>query len=231
MTPKAFISYSWTTPAHQAVIKRWAERLLADGIDVVLDIFELKEGHDKFAFMERMVTDTSVTHVLMMCDKTYAEKADVRKAGVGTESQIISKEVYEKVDQSKFIPLICNLDVKGDPYLPTLLKSRIWIDFSNDEAVNKNWEQLVRLLHGKPLHIKPGIGKAPAYLRDDQAIASPAIAKFSAFKQAFLRVGLQFRYIGKTSSIHVSSTPTVCVCERSRRLKISVSRCSLIAKN
>ena len=57
----------------------------------------LRKGHDKFAFMERMVTDKSVTHVLVVCDKTYSQKADARKAGVGTESQIISKEVYEKV--------------------------------------------------------------------------------------------------------------------------------------
>src|ERR1700676_816899 len=107
MKPKVFISYSWTSQSHQEFVISCAERLIADEVDVVLDVYELKEGHDKYAFMERMVTDKSVTHVLVFCDKVYAEKADARKAGVGTESQIISKEIYEKVDQAKFIPLIC----------------------------------------------------------------------------------------------------------------------------
>jgi hypothetical protein len=54
-----------------------------------------------------MVTDQDVTHVLVISDKTYAQKADARRKGVGTESQIISKEVYDKVEQSKFIPIVC----------------------------------------------------------------------------------------------------------------------------
>ncbi len=122
MTPKVFISYSWTSKAHQALIQQWAERLISDGIDVVLDLFDLKEGQDKYAFMERMVTDSGVTHVLVFCDKLYAEKADARRAGVGTESQIISKEVYEKVGQSKFIPIACEITGKGGPCLPALLQ-------------------------------------------------------------------------------------------------------------
>ncbi|MGB2865026.1 MAG: SEFIR domain-containing protein [Sedimentisphaerales bacterium] len=187
MKPKVFISYSWTSPGHQALVKQWADLLLADGVDVVLDIYDLKEGHDKYAFMERMVTDVGVTHVLVVCDKIYSEKADARKAGVGTESQIISREVYEKVEQSKFIPIVCEVDEKGNPFLPAFLKSRIWIDFSTPEAVNENWEQLIRVLYGKPLHQKPKPGKTPAYVGDDSASpSSPAISKYNAFKQAIL---------------------------------------------
>lgn len=187
MTPKVFISYSWTSPGHQATIKRWAEQLLADGVDVVLDLFDLKEGADKYHYMEKMVTDPTITHVLVFSDKAYAEKADARKAGVGTESQIISKEVYDKVEQSKFLPIACELDEHGNPYLPTFFKSRIFIDFSTPEAANANWEQLIRVLHGKPLHVKPALGKPPAYLRDEAAPASPAISKFHVLKQAILQ--------------------------------------------
>ncbi|MHB9009195.1 MAG: SEFIR domain-containing protein [Limisphaerales bacterium] len=187
-SPKVFISYSWSSAAHQAVVKGWADQLVADGVDVVLDLYELKEGHDKYAFMERMVTDETVTNVLVVCDKAYSEKADARKAGVGTESQIISKEVYDKVDQSKFIPLVCEFDTAGNPYLPTFFKSRIWIDFSSPETANENWEQLLRLLFGKPVHQKPQLGKPPAYVTDDSALpSSPAIAKYSALKQAVLQ--------------------------------------------
>lgn len=188
MQPKVFISYSWSSLGHQSLVQQWAEQLVADGIDVVLDIYDLKEGYDKFVFMERMVTDPSVTHVLVICDKAYSEKADARKAGVGTESHIISKEVYEKVEQSKFIPIVCEFSDDGNPFLPTFLKSRIWIDFSSPEAVNGNWERLVRLIFGKPLHEKPKLGKPPAYITNDTASpSSPAITKFNAFRQALLQ--------------------------------------------
>src|SRR6185295_5935405 len=100
--PKAFISYSWSSAAHEQWVVELAEKLNSDGVHVLLDKWDLKEGHDKFAFMERMVTDPEVEKVLMICDQLYAEKADGRKGGVGTESQIISPEVYAKVDQEKF---------------------------------------------------------------------------------------------------------------------------------
>ena len=59
--------------------------------------------------MERMVTDPTVTKVLIFSNKSYAEKADARQHGVGTEAQILSAELYGKVQQEKFIPIVCNL--------------------------------------------------------------------------------------------------------------------------
>ncbi len=168
------------------MVKEWADRLLAEGVDVILDIYDLKEGHDKNAFMEKMVTDKGVTHVLVICDKGYADKADARKKGVGTESQIISQKVYEQVEQSKFIPIVTQFGDDDRPYLPTFLASRIWIDFSSLEAINSNWERLIRLLHGKPIHEKPKLGAAPAFLNESEIPISPARAKFQSLKQAIL---------------------------------------------
>ena len=166
---------------------------MENGVEVILDQYDLKEGHDKYAFMEKMVTDESVTHVLVICDQKYAEKADARKAGVGTESQIISQELYSKVEQSKFVPIFAELSPTGEPYLPVFIKSRIGINFSSPELVNANWEQLIRSLFGKPLFQKPPIGKVPAFISEDSpAVSNPAISRFTTFKQAFLqgRTGL-----------------------------------------
>lgn len=186
-TPKAFISYSWTTPKFREQVRAWADRIANDGVEIILDEYDLKEGHDKYAYMESMVADPSVTHVLMFSDKRYAEKANARRAGVGTESQIISKEIYDKVAQSKFVPIVCELDENGAPYLPVFASSRIYIDFSSDEAVNRNWEGLIRLLHGKPLHQKPKVGKPPAYITEDTtAPSNPASGKFAVFKNAYI---------------------------------------------
>jgi hypothetical protein len=136
--------------------------------------------------MEKMVTDRSVTHVLVFSDKEYAEKANARKAGVGTESQIMSKEIYEKVDQKKFIPLVCEWTPDGEPYLPAFFQPRKWIDFSSPERVNENWDQLIRALYGKPLYTKPALGKPPSYLLDDEKIPLPTLGKFAALRQAIL---------------------------------------------
>src|SRR5438046_544322 len=125
MPPKVFISYSWSSPEHEAWVLEFASSLVESGVDVVLDKGDLKEGHDKFAFMERMVTDAEITKVLVVCDRGYAEKADIRKSGVGTESQIISAEVYAKADQSKFVPIVTELDEAGKAALPTYLRGRI----------------------------------------------------------------------------------------------------------
>lgn len=144
--PRAFVSYSWSSQEHQERVRAWADRLMGDGVDVVLDVYDLKEGSDKYAFMERMVTDSTVSHVLVFCDREYARKADDRSAGVGVESQIISKEIYDKVEQSKFIPIVCEFNESGEAFLPAFVKSRIWLDFSTEEKANASWERLIRLL-------------------------------------------------------------------------------------
>ena len=46
----------------------------------------------------------------------------------------------------------------------------------------------MRVLYGKPLHEKPKVGKAPAYVREDSgAPASPVGSKFAALRQAVLQ--------------------------------------------
>ncbi len=57
---RLFISYSWSTPEHEDWVLRLATELRESGIDVILDKWNLKEGHDAFAFMEKMVSDKDV---------------------------------------------------------------------------------------------------------------------------------------------------------------------------
>lgn len=187
MDPKVFISYSWSSPEHRINVKSWADNLINDGIDVVIDIYDLTEGQDKYAFMERMVTDQSISHVLIFIDHKYANKANTRKDGVGTESQIISKEIYEKVDQSKFIPIVCEFDESGKPYLPAYLQTRIYIDFSTPEAVIINWEHLIRRIYGKPSDEKPKLGTPPNYITSDIKVPHSHIyLKYNLLKHAIL---------------------------------------------
>jgi hypothetical protein len=146
---KTFISYSWTSGEHQQWVIDLATQLRENGVDVILDKWDLREGQDATVFMERMVTDTSVRKVIMVFDQVYAEKSDKRAGGVGTETQIISAEVYDKVDQTKFVGVASELDAEGKPYRPVYYKSRIYIDLSSDEIYASNFEQLLRWIFDK----------------------------------------------------------------------------------
>lgn len=166
--PKLFISYSWSTPEHEDWVLRLATELVESGVDVILDKWDLKEGNDSNAFMEKMVTDKDVGKVIIVCDPVYALKADNRTGGVGTETQIITAEIYQSVAQNKFVAVIAQKDEQGKTFVPTFYKSRIHIDLSDDDLYAKNFEQLLRWIYNQPLNIKPKVGKKPAFL--DEAV-------------------------------------------------------------
>lgn len=180
--PKAFISYSWTSPEHENWVLELAKDLADNGVHVIIDKWDLREGADKFAFMEKMVTDESIRKVIIVCDQVYAEKADGRHGGVGTETQIISREVYEQVDATdrsqKFVAVIAEKDENGKAYIPTYLKPRIYIDLSDSGLWAENFEKLVRWIFDKPLHQRPEIGKPPTYLLADEKINLRTASRF-----------------------------------------------------
>lgn len=176
--PKLFISYSWSDPTHEQWVIDLATELRESGVDVILDKWDLKEGHDAVAFMEKMVTDPDIKKVAIITDKTYSEKADGRAGGVGTETQIISKEVYDNQEQDKFVSVVSQKNENGKPYLPTYYKSRIYIDLSEPDNYGENFEKLLRWIFDKPLYLKPEIGKTPSFLEEEQSISLGTSASF-----------------------------------------------------
>ncbi len=147
-------------------------------MDVILDKWDLKEGHDAIVFMEKMVSDPAVGKVVMVCDETYARKSDGRSGGVGTESQIISKEVYDNTSQDKFVAVVTQKDDSGKPFVPTYYKSRIHIDLSEPDSYTQNFEQLLRWIFDKPLYLKPEIGKPPSFLANGPQISLGTTSQF-----------------------------------------------------
>lgn len=169
--PKLFISYSWSSLEHQEWVLRLGTELRESGVDVILDKWDLKEGHDANAFMEKMVSDESIKKVIIVLDQQYSEKANKRTGGVGTETQIISAEVYESVDQNKFVAVISSRDSEGKAKLPIFYKSRIYIDLSDENLYESNFEQLLRWIYDKPLNIKPELGKRPSFLNEETSVS------------------------------------------------------------
>lgn len=176
--PKLFISYSWSDSEHEQWVVDLATELRESGVDVILDKWDLKEGHDAVAFMEQMVTNPEIKKVAIVCDEKYAAKADGRAGGVGTETQIISREVYENQAQEKFVAVVSQKDGNGRPFLPTYYKSRIYIDLSEADRYAENFERLLRWIFDKPLYVKPELGSKPSFLSEGEHVSLGTTAMF-----------------------------------------------------
>lgn len=171
MNKKVFISYSWSSPAHEQWVLDLGQRLVNDGVNVVLDKWDLKPGHDKFAFMEQMVTAADIDKVLIVSDLKYSLKANGRDGGVGNETMIISPKVYESTTQEKFIPIVPSLDDCGKPNLPAYLEGKIYIDLSSNEHFEAEYEKLLRNIFQRPLQSKPKLGTPPIYIFEESPIS------------------------------------------------------------
>jgi len=182
--PKLFISYCWTSKEHEEWVLHLGTELRENGVDVVLDKWDLKEGNDANAFMEKMVSDKEIKKVILIIDEQYSEKANKRKGGVGTETQIISAEVYESVEQNKFVAVIANRNGEGKAELPIFYKSRIYIDLSDEDLYGKNFEQLLRWVFDKPFNVKPELGEIPAFLDEKNSVSLGTSVMFRRLGEA-----------------------------------------------
>ena len=184
--PRVFVSYSWTSDGHAAWVMDLATRLRTDGVDVILDRWDLLPGQDKFLFMEQMASDASVDKVVVVCDHRYAQKADSREGGVGTESTIISQQIYEQSDAGRFVAVVAECDNDGKPFLPIFLKAKIYFDLSDPRRFESSYEDLIRDLCGRPRHAKPPIGKLPTFLLEEGRRPAATTYARRAFEDAVL---------------------------------------------
>lgn len=161
--PKVFISYSWTSREHKQWVMELAERLTSEDVHALLDAWDLGPGADSLRFMERMVNDPEVRKVIIVADKAYVEKANDRIGGVGTETQIISPELYGRNDSGKFVLVVAENDENGKAYLPTYYKGKIYIDLSDTSSYEEEFDRLLRWIYEKPAAMRPEFGAPPEF--------------------------------------------------------------------
>lgn len=154
--PRVFISYSHDSPIHKKWVLEFATTLRNRGVDAILDQWELKPGDDLPHFMETQLENSDFA--LMVCTEKYVEKANAGEGGVGYEKMIMTSSLLSKIDGNKIIPIIRQNALKSRP---TFLKSKLYIDFSNDEDVEYAFDDLLRVLLDAPLYKKPEIGMNP----------------------------------------------------------------------
>jgi hypothetical protein len=155
--PKVFISYSHDSPDHKRWVGDLAAKLRQNGIDVILDQWDLGLGDDVPKFMEKSVTESD--RVLMICTDKYVHKANEGSGGVGYEAMIVTGELVQNLGTSKFIPVVRQRSAQ--PLVPRSVSTRLYVNLSHAENYQEQFEQLLRELHNAPRTPKPPLGQSP----------------------------------------------------------------------
>lgn len=139
--PKVFISYSWDSEEHKKWVKKFADDLKNNGMDVLLDQYQ-SPGTPLTPFMMNGINQSE--KVLIIGTPTYKQKAEAFKGGTNVEHQIINIQIAKNFLTPKFIPILR----KGtyEESFTDLIGDRIGIDFSMDDDYDENIKKLIKSL-------------------------------------------------------------------------------------
>lgn len=169
--PKVFVSYSHDDESHKGWVLTLATRLVANGVDVLLDQWDLTLGSDLPRFMESGLTEAD--RVLAICTNAYVEKANAGRGGVGYEKMILTAQVMQNVTADRIIPVV-RANTLASP-VPIFLSSRVFIDFRDDLAYESRYAELLRDIHGQGVKPRPPLGPNPF------EVVPPSVAPLLSF--------------------------------------------------
>ena len=155
--PKVFISYSHDSPEHRRWVSELGAKLRHNGIDAILDQWDLSPGDDVTQFMEHGIIDSD--RVLVVCTDQYVRKANAGEGGVGYERMIVTAQLVQDLGTNKFIPII--RQASTEQKVPTCLGTRFYIDFTDESQFDEKFNELLHELHQVPVVEKPPLGKNP----------------------------------------------------------------------
>ncbi|RKE80852.1 toll/interleukin-1 receptor domain-containing protein [Chryseobacterium sp. AG363] len=177
IAPKVFISYSHDNDQHKEWVLQLATRLRSNGVDVILDRWNLTLGSSLSLFMEKGLS--SANRVIAICSDIYTKKANEGKGGAGYEKQIFTNDLISDQNTDYIIPLIKN---NTERILPTSLNGRMYINFDDVALYEARYEELLRDLLGEIALPIPVIGKNPF----ENIIAFQAQKKFVPKSEKYL---------------------------------------------
>ncbi len=154
--PRVFISYSHDSETHKEWVLELASWLRKNGVDIILDQWDLKLGSDLPTFMENGLSTSD--RVLLICTDKYIEKAEKGSGGVGYEKMILTAEIIKNIDTKKIIPVVRN--VTKEDKLPRFLGARLYINLSDDIDSEEERKKLLKELHNISDN-KPPLGENP----------------------------------------------------------------------
>lgn len=157
MSKRAFISYSHDSEAHKDWVLNLASTLRQNGVDVVLDQWDVNFGDDLPGFMEKEITESD--RIIVVCTDQYIRKANEGIGGVGYEKTIVTAEMLgTKENRRKIIPIVRN--VSDDQKVPTFVGAMYFADLSDGKDEEAIVSDLIRQIHEIPKS-KPPLGSSP----------------------------------------------------------------------
>ncbi|HTF05558.1 MAG TPA: tetratricopeptide repeat protein, partial [Bacteroidia bacterium] len=151
-SPIVFISYSWDTEEHKQWVLNLADRMSANGIDVILDSYYLRPGKNVPHFVEDSIAKAH--KVIIIFTPNYKLKADKREGGVGREYSIINAGLYNaQVTNEKIIPVL--RAGSAEESIPVFMRQFIHLDARKDENFKNTYIDLIREIYGQPAIDRP----------------------------------------------------------------------------
>ena len=136
---KVFISYSHDSPEHKQWVSELAAKLHRNGVEAILDQWDLDRNQDLTQFVESGIR--AADRVLVICTDSYVRKANAGEDGVGYEPMIVTKKLVEDLGTNKFIPII--RQTLWEDKTPDFLKERVYIDFTDNKQYEDKFEELL----------------------------------------------------------------------------------------
>ena len=173
-SPRVFVSYSHDDQQHKDWVLRLSTRLVKNGVDIILDQWDLALGGDLPHFMESGLADSD--RVLAICTTPYVTKADVGRGGVGYEKMILTAQLLKSITENRIVPIVRS--AAQPEVVPVFLSSKRYVDFRDDSSFEMRYAELLRDIHGEQISPRPALGpnpfKAPALpLVEPQLAFSP----------------------------------------------------------
>jgi hypothetical protein len=153
---EVFISYSWDSESHVQAVLELSNRLRSEGIDCVLDQYEVSPPEGWPLWMDKKIRDSRL--VLTVCTETYYKRVmkDERDPdtgrGVKWEGGLVYQHLYNASTNQKFIPILFRDSDKK--FIPTPLQSATHYRVDTEEG----YEKLYARLLGRPGVSKPDLG-------------------------------------------------------------------------
>lgn len=166
--PSVFLSYSWDTEKHKSWVRTLAERLVRNGVQVKLDVWDVTPGESLAHFMEDSVHECDFN--IVICTPNYATKSNNRERGVGYEQQIISGNILAGVERKKFIPIVRSgtFDMGPNCAIPRHFLGILALDFTTEEQ-DHSFEELLRVIFNSPRFKPPELGQMPDFSEADES--------------------------------------------------------------
>jgi hypothetical protein len=219
MGSKIFLSYEESSPEFVKKVKDLARELETQGFEIIADFNSLYPGQEINSFIQRLILDPTIDHVLILLNPAYAQKADARSKGVGKETELISYDVLGDPTQTKFIPVVLEKD--GDPLssIPAFLRPRYFIDLSDESSFSQHFEELINALKRSA----SSKSRAETSSSSNQLILVPYSRKglsYELLEKERLRSDIQ------NVITHPGSAFSIVVKDKNNSIETSLSRCS-----